>query len=92
MVSRLHPHVAVRPPTGWVPIDLHSHTMWSGDASTTADEVAEAGVAAGIEVRPVGGELIGRREPELIDLVGTGRVDTVEVVVPATPPSWARDR
>lgn len=50
MAFRLHPHVAARPPTGWVRVDLHSHTMWSGDSSTTADEVARAVTAAGIDV------------------------------------------
>lgn len=31
-------------------VDLHSHTMWSGDSTTTPDEVAEAVVEAGIDV------------------------------------------
>ena len=31
-------------------VDLHSHTMWSGDATTTPDELEAAVVAAGIDV------------------------------------------
>jgi hypothetical protein len=31
-----------------VRVDLPSHTMWPGDASTTAGEVAEAVVGAGL--------------------------------------------
>jgi predicted metal-dependent phosphoesterase TrpH len=45
-----HPHVAERPPAGWVRVDLHSHTMWSGDCTTTPDELEEAIVEAGIDV------------------------------------------
>lgn len=45
-----HPHVAEPCPDGWLRVDLHSHTMWSGDSTTTPDEVAEAVVAAGIDV------------------------------------------
>ncbi len=45
-----HPHLAepVRP--GWVRVDMHSHTMWSGDCTTTPEEIEEAVVAAGIDV------------------------------------------
>lgn len=31
-------------------VDLHSHTMWSGDSTTTPDEVADAVTEAGIDV------------------------------------------
>lgn len=31
-------------------VDLHSHTMWSGDSTTTPDEVEHAVVEAGIDV------------------------------------------
>jgi predicted metal-dependent phosphoesterase TrpH len=34
-------------------IDLHSHTMWSGDSSTTPDEIEEAVRATGIDVLAV---------------------------------------
>ncbi len=50
MAAELHPHVAVAPPPGWVRVDLHAHTMWSGDATTTPEELEEAVVAAGIDV------------------------------------------
>lgn len=45
-----HPHLAEAAPPGWVKVDLHSHTMWSGDATTTPDELAEAVGDAGIDV------------------------------------------
>jgi predicted metal-dependent phosphoesterase TrpH len=45
-----HPHLAEPLPAGWVRVDLHSHTMWSGDSTTTPDEVAEAVVASGLDV------------------------------------------
>ncbi len=31
-------------------VDLHSHTMWSGDSTTTPDEVEEAVLEAGLDV------------------------------------------
>jgi predicted metal-dependent phosphoesterase TrpH len=45
-----HPHLgdAVRP--GWVRVDLHSHTMWSGDSTTTPDELEQAVVESGLDV------------------------------------------
>jgi len=45
-----HPHLASPVPTGWVRVDLHSHTMWSGDSTTTPDEVEEAVRASGLDV------------------------------------------
>jgi len=45
-----HPHLAQPLPPGWVRVDLHSHTMWSGDSTTTPDEVAEAVEASGLDV------------------------------------------
>ena len=45
-----HPHLAEPCPDGWVRVDLHSHTMWSGDSTTTPDEVVEAVAAAAIDV------------------------------------------
>lgn len=45
-----HPHLAeVRPP-GSVRVDMHSHTMWSGDCTTTPEELFEAVAASGIDV------------------------------------------
>jgi len=45
-----HPHLARLKRDGWVRVDLHSHTMWSGDCTTTPEEVEEAVVASGIDV------------------------------------------
>jgi hypothetical protein len=45
-----HPHLAAPVPAGWVRVDLHSHTMWSGDSTTTPDEVEEAVRASGLDV------------------------------------------
>lgn len=45
-----HPHLAGELEPGWVRVDLHSHTMWSGDSTTTPDEVEEAVVASGLDV------------------------------------------
>ena len=45
-----HPHLAAPVPDGWVRVDLHSHTMWSGDSTTTPDEVEAAVVASGLDV------------------------------------------
>lgn len=46
----LHPHLVAPRRPGWVRVDLHCHTMWSGDATTTPDELAEAVADAGIDV------------------------------------------
>jgi len=45
-----HPHLAEPLRPGWVRVDLHSHTMWSGDSTTTPDEVVEAVLESGIDV------------------------------------------
>jgi predicted metal-dependent phosphoesterase TrpH len=45
-----HPHLAAELEPGWVRVDLHSHTMWSGDSTTTPDEVEAAVVDSGIDV------------------------------------------
>ncbi len=45
-----HPHLAEPLAAGWVRVDLHTHTMWSGDSTTTPDEVEEAVVASGLDV------------------------------------------
>lgn len=37
-----HPHLGADRRPGWVRVDLHLHTMWSGDATTTPDELREA--------------------------------------------------
>ena len=48
-VSR-HPHLGTERRPGTVRVDCHLHTMWSGDSTTTPDELAEAITAAGIDV------------------------------------------
>jgi predicted metal-dependent phosphoesterase TrpH len=45
-----HPHLGEPVPDGWVRVDMHSHTMWSGDSTTTPDEIAEAVAASGVDV------------------------------------------
>ncbi|MCU1501790.1 MAG: hypothetical protein JWM12_1144 [Ilumatobacteraceae bacterium] len=45
-----HPHLAEPCPVGWVRVDLHSHTMWSGDSTTTPDEIERAVVESGLDV------------------------------------------
>lgn len=45
-----HPHLADECPAGFVRVDMHSHTMFSGDSTTTLDEIIESVVDAGIDV------------------------------------------
>lgn len=45
-----HPHLAAPCPDGWVRVDLHSHTMWSGDSTTTPEEIERAVVDSCIDV------------------------------------------
>jgi hypothetical protein len=45
-----HPHLADALPPGRLRVDMHTHTMWSGDSTTTPDEVLAAVVASGIDV------------------------------------------
>jgi predicted metal-dependent phosphoesterase TrpH len=45
-----HPHLAGSAPSGWVRVDLHTHTMWSGDSTTTVEEIEAAVVETGIDV------------------------------------------
>jgi predicted metal-dependent phosphoesterase TrpH len=49
MVAR-HPHLGAPLEPGWVRVDCHSHTMWSGDCTTTPDELFAAVEAAAIDV------------------------------------------
>ena len=48
--TELHPHLADERRPGHVRVDMHSHTMWSGDATTTPDELEEAVRSSGIDV------------------------------------------
>ena len=45
-----HPHLATPCRPGRVRVDLHSHTMWSGDSTSTPEEIEQAVVDAGIDV------------------------------------------
>ena len=45
-----HPHLANPQRDGRVRVDLHTHTMWSGDSTTTPDEFAAAVDASGLDV------------------------------------------
>jgi len=45
-----HPHLADPLPDGRVRVDLHLHTMWSGDAQTTPEELAAAVAETGLDV------------------------------------------
>ncbi|MFM8268065.1 MAG: PHP-associated domain-containing protein [Ilumatobacteraceae bacterium] len=45
-----HPHLAAPQRAGWVRVDMHSHTKWSGDSTTTPDEIEQAVVESGIDV------------------------------------------
>ena len=45
-----HPHLAEPLAEGLVRVDLHSHTMWSGDSTTTPEEIEEAVAECGIDV------------------------------------------
>ncbi len=45
-----HPHLGVPQRVGHVRVDLHTHTMWSGDSTTTPDEFAAAVAASGLDI------------------------------------------
>lgn len=45
-----HPHLDRPRAPGRVRVDMHSHTMWSGDCTTTPDELEEALSDCGIDV------------------------------------------
>jgi predicted metal-dependent phosphoesterase TrpH len=45
-----HPNLAQPKRDGWVRVDLHSHTMWSGDSTTTPDELGRAVEETAIDV------------------------------------------
>ena len=45
-----HPRLAEPVPAGRVRVDMHLHSMWSGDCTTTPDELAGAVAASGLDV------------------------------------------
>lgn len=45
-----HPHLGDPVPQGHVRVDMHLHSMWSGDSTTTPDELHEMAVATAVDV------------------------------------------
>lgn len=45
-----HPHLDQAQPAGRLRVDLHSHTMWSGDSTSTPEEIIEGVEASGLDV------------------------------------------
>ena len=45
-----HPHLAQPKRSGHVRVDMHTHTMFSGDSTTTLDEIVESVTECGIDV------------------------------------------
>ncbi len=45
-----HPHLGVASASGMLRVDLHTHTMWSGDSTTTPQEFADAVESSGLDV------------------------------------------
>lgn len=45
-----HPHLAEPRRPGWVRVDMHSHTMFSGDSTTTLEEIRAAVEESAIDV------------------------------------------
>ena len=64
-----HPHLAQPLPAGWVRVDMHSHTMWSGDSTTTLAEIHDAVVATGLDVLCVTDHNAIRGATELVALL-----------------------
>ncbi|HEY7628032.1 MAG TPA: CehA/McbA family metallohydrolase [Ilumatobacteraceae bacterium] len=62
-----HPHLAGELPRGWVRVDMHSHTMWSGDSTTTPEELATAITESGIDVLCITDHNATKGARELVD-------------------------
>ncbi len=62
-----HPHLGEPTPPGWIRVDLHSHTMHSGDSTTTYDEIEEAVLHAGLDVVCITDHNAVRGAQELVD-------------------------
>ena len=45
-----HPHLPAEKKSGWVRVDMHSHTMFSGDSTTTLDEICASVADSAIDV------------------------------------------
>ena len=65
-----HPHLAIARPAGFVRVDCHSHTMWSGDATTTPHELIEAVAASAIDVLCITDHSTTNGAVELADRLG----------------------
>jgi predicted metal-dependent phosphoesterase TrpH len=65
-----HPHLSAALPAGWVRVDMHSHTMWSGDSTTTPDEIADAVSESGIDVLCITDHNAIKGAVDLVDRVG----------------------
>jgi len=50
VLEQEHPHLARPVPQGRVRVDMHTHTMWSGDCTTTPEEIVEVLSGAAIDV------------------------------------------
>lgn len=75
-----HPHLADPQPEGWVRVDLHSHTMHSGDSTTTFEELEEEVAASGIDVLCVTDHNATRAGFELAERLAPCRVIVGEEV------------
>lgn len=78
-----HPHLGDERPPGWVRVDMHSHTLHSGDSTTTIDEIVEAVVDARIDVLCVTdhNSVAGARQvADVLEREGICRVITGEEV------------
>ncbi|HSB87225.1 MAG TPA: PHP domain-containing protein, partial [Ilumatobacteraceae bacterium] len=62
-----HPHLAEPSPAGWVRVDMHSHTMWSGDSTTTLDELTTAITESAIDVLCITDHNVIKGARELVD-------------------------
>lgn len=74
-----HPHLAQPCPEGWVRVDMHAHTMWSGDSTTTPEELVEGVAASGIDVLCITDHNALRGAQELEDSLGCTVVAGEEV-------------
>lgn len=64
-----HPHLADPKPPGFIRVDCHSHTMWSGDCTTTPDELVDAIEESGIDVLCITDHSVVAGAIELQDLL-----------------------
>ena len=50
MLREEHPHLAAPLARGRIRVDMHTHTMWSGDCTTTPEEIVDVLSGAAIDV------------------------------------------